>query len=334
MTLENAPWALDGAQVTSALARVAEHAALGGAEGIISRADLKVSPLAVPGNGVLVAAGAAAIRNRYLGSDPDQVYVVRDVGGSTLGATFMPATSTSARSHLVCLTIGDPEFSQVGHPWMLATDPPAGTETTFNYVRYFVIPNVGSGVKSFKQLGLNYPAYALARIDMPANTSTVNAAYITDLRDLARPRNSEEIFNADGASVNLLNGAGAVAGAYENWPNTAHFDVDVPEWASVAKVFGYVEGAIISKAGTGRLRIAFSDGGASYVTNIDDADTVGTDRRGYNVGGTIAIPASYRGTTRTIRMEGTPTNTASKGFLSTDAVTGSMIRVRFEEKAV
>lgn len=332
MTMTSSPWAIDGARAPSSLARVSQYIATGSAEGVVGPSDLKVTALDVPGAGVKIAPGAGITLNRYQ-SQINEAYTFTNTGdGETLDATDMPVASASARSHLVCVTIGDPEFNQDGHPWMPSTLA-AGTEADFQYVRPFVIANVAAGTKRFSDLGRKYPALALARIDVPANTSTITPSMIFDLRDLARPRNWEEIFTADAASDNALNGAGAVVGAWEGWPNTANFLVDVPTWASVAKVFGYVEGAKITKAGQARLRIGFSDGGAATVTNIDEAAT-GVDRRGYNVGGKIDVPTTYKGTQRRIRIEGTPLNTASKSMLTTDTFTGSMIRIRFEEATI
>lgn len=334
MPLVTAPWAVDGARIPAALARVASYAESGGVEGVISRADLKVSPLAVPGNGVTIAEGGALLLNRYQ-TTPSQSYSVLNVGAETLDAADMPPASGSTATHLICVTVGDPEFSQVGHPWMLATDPPAGEEETFQYVRFFVVRNVPAGTKSFRELGFHYPAYALARVTIPANTTTITAAMITDLRKLARPRSVEEIFNASVSSSNNLNGGAAGAGAFENWPNTANFAVDVPEWATVAKVFGYVANVVHSHAGAGSVRISFDSGGSTPETYINEDDpTGGISRKGYNIGGAVSVDAAKRGTTQTIRIQGSVANDNSKTFLATDSRTSSMIRVRFEESVI
>lgn len=330
MTLRNSPLAIDGARIDSATLRIAAYA--NGNEGIISKGDLKVSPLTIPGVGLRVAHGAATVLNRYQ-SSIDQAYVVSNVNEAIIDSSMMPAPSASFRSHLVVVTVGDPEFSQAGHPWMLSSDPPLGEEETFDYVRFHVIPNVPSSTKTFASLGLSYPAYALARIDVPANTSTITSEMIVDLRRLANPRNTERIEHIPSATNNLLNGGGTV-GNFENWPSTVWFDLEIPEWAVRAKVHGFVEGALHTKAGQGSLRIAFADGGATTITNINEsAPANGADRKHYNIGGEIAIPASYRGTTRRIRIEGTVANEASKGFLDTDSSTSGLIRVRLEEEA-
>lgn len=340
MTFRNSPLAIDGARIDAATVRIEAFANSTSAEGIVSASDLKVRPLAVAGNGIIVGDGNAIIRNRYQ-STPNQSYVVSNVGDTTLDSTQMPPANPSSMSHLVCVTVGDPEFSQVGHPWMLATDPPAGTAETFQYVRPWIIQNVPSTAIASPAAALayvrtlGYPAIPLAGLSIPANTTTITASMIVDLRKVARPRVEEYVFTAASATSDNLNGAGGVAGTYENWPHTAHFDVDVPDWAVVAKVQAYVEGARLTKAGNSVLRVGFSDGGETTVTNINEsAPTSGNyDRKGYNVGGEISIPASYRGTTRTIQMQGTALTTADQGSLKSDTNTSTLIRIRFEEKA-
>lgn len=334
MTFLTAPWAVDGALINSSLARLATYASLGGAEGILQKADLKVSALSTPGHGLQIAVGGVAILNRYQ-DNPDQAYVAYNPTVHTMNSAEMPASNASARQYLVCTTIGDPEFSQVGHPWMLASDPPAGQENTFVYVRPFLVGPVPAGTKKFSELGLDYPAYALARLEIPANTTTYTNDMIIDLRKLARPRSWEAIAHVAGpGTANPLNGAGGTPGDYERWPNVNVLTVEVPEWAVAAKITGFVEGAKLTKAGQARLRAAVSGTAlVTPVTNIDEA-TPGSsaDRRSYNIGGELDI-RTQAGNTVTFIVEGTPNNTASKGALTTDSATSVQIRVYFEEVA-
>lgn len=332
MTFLTAPWAVDGATINSSLARLATYAALGGAEGILQKGDLKVSALPAPGHGLQISAGGVAILNRYQ-STPDQAYVAYNPTVHTMNTSQMPASNASARQYLVCVTIGDPEFSQVGHPWMGAGDPPVGAENTFAYSRPFIVGPVPAGTKKFSQLGLNYPAYALARLEVPANTTTYTEGMFVDLRKMARPRSWEAISHVPGpGAANPLNGAGGTPGEYERWPNVGVLTVEVPEWAVTAKITGFVEGAKLTKAGQAKLRAAVSGTAlATPVTNIDEA-TPGSsaDRRSYNIGGELDI-RTQAGNTVTFIVQGTPNNTASKGALTTDSATSAQIRVYFEE---
>lgn len=333
MTFNSTAWAIDGARTSASLARRQAYASTGGNEGIVSAADLKVSPLAVPGVGLRIAAGSALILNRYQGASINETYTVANEGEHTMDSTEMPPADPAARTHLVAITIGDPGGSQVGHPWMGSGDPPDGTEETFQYVRPHIIRNVPANSTAAYADSLGYPALIIARLDIPANTTTIQASMITDLRTLAQPRNTERVEHIAGAPSNFLNGGdGGTPGVYENWPNTVYIDLAVPKWATRALITGFVEGARLTKAGGGKLRAAFVDGGATPITQVNEsAPTTGSDRKGYNIGGEIAIPEPYRGTTRRLRIEGTPNNTNSKGFLSTDSATTGQLRVRFEE---
>ena len=60
MTFNHAAWAIDGATINSALARTQAYAANSGQQGIVQLGDLKVTELAVAGNGLLISAGADA----------------------------------------------------------------------------------------------------------------------------------------------------------------------------------------------------------------------------------------------------------------------------------
>lgn len=338
MTFRTSPLAIDGALISSSQLREGTYAGTNGSEGIVGKDDLKVTPLSVPGNGIQIAPGVGLVLNRYQTVKINQTYSVSNPTVHTITSGSMPAVSPSARSFLVCVTIGDPEGSQVGHPWMGANDPPDGTEASFNYVRPWLIQCPG-GTKSFTELGLNFPALVLARIDIPGSTSTITSGMITDLRALAQPRTQVAINNATAGSSNPLNGGDIIDGllAYERWPNQNVVTVKVPEWAVTAKVTGFVEGVLLTKAGAGAIRAAIAEtGAATNITNIDESAPVGgsgTDRRSYNVGGTIPITASIRGTTVNFVIQGAPTAEAYKGFLTTTSgATTALLQIIFEEQ--
>jgi hypothetical protein len=329
----NAPWALDGTQIPSSLARLGQYVATSGSEGIAQLGDLKVVPLDTPGNGVAIYSGGAVVLNRYKGESPDESYMVYSPNGVILGPSDMPASTPSARSHLVCVTVGDPEFSAAGHPWMLGTDPPAGEEDTFEYVRAFVIQNVPAGTKSFDELNLNYPAYALARLDVPISTTTITSDMIVDLRQMARPREKMEQWHV---SASLADGLGvATANTYEYWPDNSQKAVDIPKWASYCYANGFIEGFRISASvEAAKMRIgAFGPGIATPPSHFDEAFSSpgNADRRGISLGGTMYIPAAYRGTTQNFQVQGTLTSTALNNRLSTDAWTTVGVTLRFVE---
>lgn len=328
MTFNNSPWAIDGALVEASQARTETYANSSGNEGVVSRNDLKVSQLTVAGNGLLISAGAALVLNRYQ-TTPNQMYVVTNPGGHTVGSSSMPATSTSDRTFIVAIAVGDPEFSQIGHPFMLSTDPPAGSESTFDYVRPVVVLESDFNNRS-------YPAVPLARLELPANTSTITNAMLTDIREISRPRRSSEVANVTGPSGdNPLNGGGGNPGVYERFPNVNVLTVKIPDWAVKAKIIGYVEGLKLLKAGDGDLRVNIS--GESLSTPITDFDEnaagAGNERRSYNLGGEIDV-RSVAGQTKTFIVQGRPNATADKGALVADGRSSVGLFVQFEERPI
>lgn len=335
MTFANAPWAIDGALLSSSLARRSLYASTSGEDGIVSVNALQVIPLSTPGVGVRITPGTAIITNGYQGvlSARNETYTVSNPGEHVIPSEEMPASNPSAKSYILAIVIGDPEFSQAGHPWMLVSDPPVGEEQTFQYVRPTLI-EVSAGTT---KLNVPYPALPLARIDIPANTTTITSGMIIDLRKVALPRNKEDVKYVFGAANNLLGGSTPVL-QYENWPNTAHWDIDVPDWATVAKIQSFIYGAIATKNNMrARFRVAAYSGSTlvatTDLTHFNGPDAVGTDRPAILMGGDFVIPAAYRDTTLTFRVQGTCVDTASLNGMDTDSLTSCFLRVRFDEVA-
>jgi hypothetical protein len=333
VTWNNAAWAIDGATMNSALARLATYAATSGDEGIIQLGDCKVSPLSTPGNGVRVSTGGVVIPNRYLGANPDQSYVAMCETEDVLGPTDMPPSSGSARSHLVVATVGDPQYSQAGHPWMLSSDPPVGDEDTFQYVRTHVIQNVPSTTTRFDQLGLNYPAVALARIDLPASTTTVQSSHIVDLRKVARPRAKEVMWHVNAPST--ADPLAVTPLTYEYWPDNSRKAVEIPKWASYIQVQASL--MAVKRVGAAQARMRFGSLSAAIQTSSTlfdkGAPYGGQDRDDIIIGGEIYIPPALRGTTQNFEVSATTEGSGSNNQLSTDSRTAALVRMRFVEVA-
>jgi hypothetical protein len=330
VTFDNTGWLIDGALTKSELARRAQYAATGGADGVIGVGDLKVLPLSSPGNGVRISVGGATILNRYT-TPTNQAYVVSNPTIETVDSTRMPASNPSARSHLVVATVGDPQYSATGHPWMLATDPPAGHANDFQYVRSHIIPNVPSTTTKFEQLGLNYPGLALARLDIPGGSTTYDAGKIIDLRYLSQQRSQDFQWTVDTTAADLL---GGTALTYEYWPDGSSKAIDIPSWATVVYCDGWVNGFRQNASGTvlARLRIGSQSMNIFTASSKYNDDSIG--RKTMPVGGKLTIDPAYRGTTQTWQMWGTAENTPSLNKLTTDAWTNASIHLRFVEEAV
>jgi hypothetical protein len=328
---DNTGWLIDGVLTKSELARRAQYAATGGADGVVGVGDLKVIPLSSPGNGVRISVGGATILNRYT-TPVNQAYVVSNPTIETVDSTRMPPSNPAVRSHLVVATVGDPQYSATGHPWMLATDPPAGHANDFQYVRSWIIPNVASTITRFEQLGLNYPGLALARLDLPAGSTTYDTSVIKDLRYLSQQRSQDVQWTADTGASDVLTVTTPLT--YEYWPDASNHAVDIPAWATVCYIDGWINGFYDSTADTtkARFRIGSQAIGAWCASSKYNNASIG--RQGVSIGGKINIPSGFRGTTQDFQMSATPEDAASQGDLTTDSWTNCMIHLRFVEEAV
>lgn len=201
MTLLNAPWAIDGARATSALARTATYAIGGGHSGVVRAYDLKVKPLVVPGNGIRISGGSAIIVNGYQ-TDPREAYSVTNAGDHIVLPADMPAPVPVTSYYLVCLVVGDPEFNQAGHPFMPPDLLPEDA-ADFQYVRPVLIP-CNANTANFEDLGLNFPGVQLARLEIPPNTTTITDAMIVDRRYMSYARSERLILSQATTDANHI----------------------------------------------------------------------------------------------------------------------------------
>jgi len=294
------PWAVGGgAQHEVEVARQQTHDSTGGAEGISLPGDLKVRPLATPGTKVRVAPGGAILVNRYPGGDGQSYTVRNDV------EVEVPVTATGSaggRSDLVVARVLDPQYE--GQP---PTDP-----SDFDYSMVEIIEGVPSSTMSARDLNLNYPAIGLARIDLPASTGTVEAAHLTDLRAMARPRRDPHLFTyalTAEDEPDWLNWPTGAPPDGEAWPN--HFwHVDIPEWAQRVRIRAFwaqvrVEQKSPNNYGHLWVRIGTSANGfSSQHVNWDIATTGGITRQAWMVADDRSVPAEFRGTRQQVYLRG------------------------------
>lgn len=323
MTFNPVPWAVEGGLHSAAVARLLAYAALGGAEGIVEPSDLKVSALAVPGTSIRIGPGGVAILNRYAGGG-QEVYVGRNPEDHVLA---YPANNTgSSRYDLVGLRVNDPNFPGGGSA---PVDPLVGP-----YIAPFVVTGVPAGTTKFSDLGGIYstlPAVALARMLIPATTSTItNAMVDADVRQLARPRRHRELLVAQQVdAVNLT----STTDVWVNWPPTATWQVAVPPWATEAKIVATLaQVEHITNNAFGRLR--FKLGAlASQNFNYDENWTGNPTRTVQVMADTINLTDTERGTIQTVKVEGFRF-TGITGNLQADASTATILDIEFLETAV
>lgn len=241
MTIEKAAWVVNGPRIDGSLARRAQYAATAGAQGRVTRGDLVVTALPTPGQGVQITAGSGLVLNQYM-TKPIETYVVSNPDTHVIPASEMPASSPSARSYMVAIVLGDPSFAQIGHPFMTSASVTEGSENSFQYVRVVVIP-CAAGATS---LPGSFPKLELARLDIPANTTTITSGMITDVSSVALPRTDQRLFtnNSYNNEYPLYIPAGNKLEDWGAWAPT----VRVPTWASRALVKADIVSRIDSSA--------------------------------------------------------------------------------------
>lgn len=326
MGYDNVPWMIGGgAEHSPEVGRLIAFAASGGAEGVVSPGDLKVTALGTPGAAVTVGRGALIIHNRFT-SNTNESYVVRMATPENAAIAATGAGVT--RRDLIATIITDPFVAGSTHP--IPTDRKVGP-----YVKTVVIPNVAASVTRLQDVPAYATAtgYALAMVTVPPSTSAITNAMITNLRVMGLGRTQRRLLQ-----VTSPGDAGASAAqdaltstVFIRWPNAAQFQIDVPSWATHAIIRGTVSSyAVKSGATTGRMR-ASGFGGATPHVSFDENWDGGQRRTSLSFGGEVAIAPQYRGTRQPVNFDGL--RSQASGFLDADAFTNSMVDVQFEERA-
>ena len=288
MAMERVPYLVGGGFEHSAeVMRAMLAASTSGAEGIVNAGDFKVRPLAVPGTSVRVAPGNALIRNSY-GGGGAQTYACR--AGSETQVPIEATGSAGSRTDLIVARIDDPTY-QGG-----AFDP-----LTFEAARFEVIQGVPASTKTVAELGLSYPAIALARVKLPASTGTVTAAMITDLRSVALPRVQRHLFthNLSNEETDAINPpVGDEMG--EAWPNV-FWNFTIPDWATRVRVRAILGGVRVEEKSPnnyGNLFVRFGTVPTGFSTQYgrwDNSMAGGVTRQTFMVADDRTVPSSFRG---------------------------------------
>lgn len=319
------PWFVGGgAQHSPEVARLLAYSALGGAEGITTPGDLKVLSRAVPGAGVRVVVGSAAILSRAAGGG-QQTYLARNPTEEPLN--IAATTSAGGRSDLIVIRVEDPFMA--GEPWAAPTNPLVGP-----YVFARVISNVPSTTTSVAQLNLGYSAIELARIDIPSSTATITQAMVTDLRKLARPRQLRMVeMNGPTAEIALTSANGMY------WPSFRP-TVAIPTWATHVAMVTTLS-SIGQRGGdaTGVFTATIGAPGATQfrATNVPyDVDQLASGSVGQRhtliCGGAGALNTALRGTSQVLGVEGRLD--VGPGYLITVQGSHVIFDLEFFERAV
>lgn len=329
MAFDPVPYFVGGGALHSPeVMRTLAYAATGGAEGVVTPGDLKVTPTAVPGNSVQVSVGAAVLVNRAAAS-ANQSYVARMNTADTV--QIAATTSSGSRTDLIVAQIEDPWLS--GEPWQDPADPTVGP-----YVFTRVISNVPAGTTRLQDVSgyAGRTAVTLARITIPAATATITSAMITDLRTLARPRSDRQNYlgtPVDASTTLDVN-------VWRNFPTNPITGIRVPLWATHAVItmnttMQYVSGnayanvqAFMGPAGTLDSTTQFAD------LQIDTTTSGGAYRSPLLIPNDrpFAIPAAWRGTA--VQISSRVRGNANGGVIATRAADYYVADVTFKEQVV
>lgn len=313
MAAENIPWMIQGGKHSAASGRRVLYKATGGAEGVAGLSDCRVRQAAVANGTVIVGPGGATMVNRYPGI-AGEAY-----DGQVLTDTVVNIAANgggSTRYDLVIARIDDWNM-----PGAQATPGTLPTDTVAAF-KLSVVQGVGSAVKTAAELNLNYPAIALARIAIPAATSAITTAMITDLRQVARPRRSRDLYNTQPTV------SSSVGGTLADFQTQANRSIIVPEWASQMKVIGHLSGIKVNTADVaGNLYINFGSG----LATSQAFDLVGGSRVSLMVSDTYTIPAALRGTAQTLKLRAQ--RNAGTGVVVSDSYSVIVWDVEFLEVA-
>lgn len=338
------PWAVGGGADNSIEhARMIPWAVFQGSEGVLGNTDLEVKALTTPGASVQVNPGGYVVIARGLGQTYES-YMGKY--GSAETVAVAPNNTASSRSDLLMLRIEDPHVA--GEPW---SNPPAGGNVNSGpYRSFYIQQGVASTTRSVRQLGNTWSAIPLARIDIPANTSTITQSMIVPLRtkcsppsppippptiiiieDDDGPDNPDYLYSyvSSGPSSSFTFASTSV----NTWRSMSSiFDqvIPVPKWATRADIVLVAHNVTLDQDVWGECRISISDSVYSTAAMFDFnyAGGPGPENIALVAGGNVAIPSSFRGKCKRFKLQG-----RSLGVPSTHTGTmafhrGSLVEVR------
>ncbi|NHN55768.1 hypothetical protein G9U51_08260 [Calidifontibacter sp. DB0510] len=311
-------YAVDGGRVPASMLRMVLWAATGGANGIVTSSDLRVSALSTPGAAVNVGPGGALLANRFSGAPASQSYAA--INDATVQVSIPATGSSGGRTDYVILKIDDWHFDNSQAP----ADPLAAL--------YCSLQRVGSIT------GLPYPFVPLAKITIPASTGAITGAMITDLRTLARPRKERVLLPNPNTAAGIET---LTATTTEYFPNQGGGRrVDIPSWATrVAIRADWLQ--MIAPAGNcqGSLWVGWGDWtGTDFEQHtqtfaFDNVAATNASRMSVTVAEEMYIPPKYRGVQNvSFQMQGHRNSTSVLG-LKADNWSGSVLDLEFKETA-
>ena len=289
MTFQTAVWAVDGNTESGNFARLMLQSSTAGAQGVVGHLDCIVRATGPATAGIIIGPGAVVIKGTetsYQGS-----YYGYNVGDDT--TLSISATGGAARSDMIVARAEDPTWS--GSPWGA---PSAGQ---------IIWPRVISGVAAGSVTPpAGTSAIPLARIDMPASTTTVQPSYIHDLRQVSQPQRIMQSFAVIGSGTPVASGTGAGVQAY---PPGASWQVQIPDYAT-NMVLMWSLNEMLWAGDTTVMSLVWPVIGTSVTSPLVTTQQSAINftpannewRHTFGGGGNVTIPASIRGTTQTLQF--------------------------------
>ncbi|MFD5899173.1 hypothetical protein [Streptomyces sp. NPDC060366] len=309
MTLFQVPILVNGATHSAQQFRMLVRDLARGAEGITEGDDLRVTQLSTPGSGVQIGDGSGVVRGRV--STFQGTYAVCNTGADTVDVSANGGGGT--RYDLVVLRVEDPEYEGDLDP---VTDE----------INYFqVIPNVTSTTTTAPDGRTCIP---LARLAIPASTSTITNAMITDVRKVANPRRESKLLPQTPATASAnITGSSLV---YSYFSTAAGWNIAVPPWAGIARIKIEAYGLRLTvNPFYGLFSATFGASLGVQNVTIDDNQS-GTRRITHGCADTLTIPDAYRGTTQLLRIRGAGAS-GNTGTMNVDGNSTFIATVEFEE---
>jgi hypothetical protein len=309
MSLFPRPILINGATHSAQQFRLLVRDLASDAEGITRGTDLKVTQRSTPGAGVTVADGSAVIKGRvnaFQGHYSACNTGAFDIDIATNG-------TGSPRSDMLILRVEDPDYEGIVNP------------ATGDVAYFQIISNVSSSATAIPDGRTGIP---LARITIPASTSTITDAMITDLRQIAQPRRdrTQYIHSPSGSSTVISN----TNSSYSYFSTEAGWSVAIPDWASKAIIgIDIAQLRYSLNQFTGLLRANFGASLSLQPVILDDNQT-GVRRQTIFVADTLTIPDAYRGTSQLLRPQATG-STGNVGGVSVDVSTTFRYDIEFIE---
>lgn len=285
------PWVIAGInEMPIDVARLLAYVGTGGVDGVVGKDDLKVLQTTTASSTVRIQTGAFITVSRFLNSQYES-YIGRN-SNSEVQIT-VPNAGSSATSQLVYLNITDP--GQSGQP------------STAQPVEALVIP-CNAGVTRLQQVPgyENRSGLAIARIDRPANSTTVTQAQIIDLRIIANARSSQVV------KINsIVSGSTELTSTSKiTYPPGSSWVVPVPSWATRVQVFATLSGiktyGTNSQEVTGTMSVeigSVATADALYDEVINGPSGNLSQSFTISAAGEVGIPTGLRGTNQTVAVK-------------------------------